>query len=563
MVLAVLLSVGLAGAQTFEDLRAPPADAWPQHGRTPDAQRFSPLDQIHAGNVARLRLAWARELGHDGPAQGNPAVWDGVLYVSTSSGVVALDGVDGAVRWEYDGTMAIGDPPVLSPRAPRGSPVVFDGTVFATLREPVVVALDAADGSERWRTEVGTAGLAEGFSSGPLFAHGRIIVGPTGADYGGAPGRIVALDAATGSIEWTFDVVPTDEHDPAFSTWQPVAPSWATGVGGASAWNVGAYDVESNTVVYGTGQPSPWHRGDHRRRNDGAPSADLYSSSFVALDVEDGSLRWYHQVVPGDEWEYDQHTVPVIVDAVIAGRERRVSVLATTTGFIVLHDMHDGSFISGHQVFDGANVHVGYDADGASIIDASMRALDERDATSVCPGMRWAHVAPGAYSPLTGLLYRPNDTVCVQKGLRPPLGGDGMGPVETFWLNAEPRRPDDYFDRWGALSAIDPRSGATIWEYSTPYPHDAGVLATAGHLVFSGFADRTFRAFDARTGDVLWEQALTAHVEGSPITYAIDGVQYVAVLVGHARGVAPLPASGLPPSVAGPPTLFVFTLDVE
>lgn len=561
VVLVGAMLVGVAAAQSLDDLRAPPPESWPQHGRTPEAQRYSPLTAIDSSNVSSLRLVWVHELGHDGPAQGNPAVWGDTMFVSTPSGVIALDAANGDIRWRFEDEVVRDDPPVLAPRAPRGSPVVFDGHVFATLREPVVVALDADDGRLVWRTEVGAAGLAEGFSSNPLFADGLLIVGPTGADYGGSPGRIVALDATTGAVRWTFKVVPDDEEDPAYATWQPVGPSWARGVGGASAWNVGAYDPDSEIVVFGTGQPLPWHRDDHRRRNDGPPSRDLYSSSFVAVDVETGALRWFHQVVPGDEWEFDQHTVPIIVGSGVAdGADDRVALLATTTGFVVRVEASTGRYLGAHQLFDAGNVHIGYDDAGEAVIDDTMRYLSDRAPTGVCPGTRWAHVAPGAFSPRTGLLYRPNDTVCVQRGLRPTLTGDAGGVLDAFWLHAEPRSPSDYFHRWGALSAIDPRSGVIVWEFTSPYPHDAGVLVTAGDLVFSVFADRTFRAFDAGSGAVLWEQLLTSHGEGSPITYAVQGRQYVAVLVGHERGVAALPASGLPMSAPGRPTLFVFAL---
>ena len=563
-VLLAVTAVALASAQGADTLRAPPAEAWLQHGRTGDAQRFSPLDQVDRDTVADLRLVWSVELGHGGSVQGSPSVWGRTMVVSIPDGLLALDAVSGDVLWRYEAAVAAGPGAVVLPereRAPRGAPVLRDALAYTVLREPIVVAVDLATGEERWRTHIGIEGLAEGFSSNPIATADAIVVGPTNADFGAAPGRIVALDPHDGEVRWTFFVVPQDESDPGFATWQPMPPSWRWGIGGASAWNLGAYDPQSDTVIYGTGQPTPTERLDQRRRNDGPASADHYSSGFVALDASDGSLRWFHQVVPGDEWEYDQHTVPVIADVDIDGAQRRVALLATTTGFVVVVDVLDGTFLDAHRLAPDTTVHLGYERDGTPVIDDAMRHLGERSAAQVCPGSRWAHVAPGAFSPGTGLLYRPNDTACERQGVRPTVVGADVDALGDVWLQSRPRLPDDYYDRWGALSAIDPVSGEVVWEFDSAYPHDAGVLATAGGLVFSAFADRVFRAFDAESGEVLFEQVLTAHGEGSPISYAVDGVQYVAVLVGHDSGVEGLPGAGLPRSVAGPAVLFVFALD--
>jgi len=554
--------MALASAQDAAALLAPPADGWLQYGRTGEAQRFSPLDQIDRDSVSDLRLVWSVELGHGGRVQGSPAVWGRTMVVSIPDGLLALDAVTGAELWRYQSGVPAGPGAIVLPeRAPRGAPVLRDGLAYTVLREPIVVAVDLENGQERWRTSIGLEGLAEGFSSNPIATADAIVVGPTNADFGAAPGRVVALDPHDGRVRWTFFVVPQDERDPAFATWQPMAPSWRWGIGGASAWNVGAYDPLSDTVIYGTGQPTPTERLDQRRRNDGPASTDHYSSGFVALDASDGSLRWFHQVVPGDEWEYDQHTVPVIADVDVGGAVRRVALLATTTGFVVVVDVLDGTFLAAHRLAPETTVHLGYERDGTSVIDDAMRHLGERSATRVCPGSRWAHVAPGAFSPQTGLLYRPNDTVCERQGVRPTVVGADADALGGVWLQSRPRLAEDYYERWGALSAIDPVTGSVAWEFTSAYPHDAGVLATAGGLVFSAFADRVFRAFDARTGEVLFEQVLTAHGEGSPISYAVDGVQYVAVLVGHDSGVEALPDVGLPRSVAGPAVLFVFALD--
>lgn len=571
--LAVLLtaaatSVGALALAQLDPaaLRAPPEASWPQHGRDPAATHYSPLDQVDRANVADLRLAWVAELGFTGRVQGAPAVWGDGLYVSTEDGVRAFDATNGASRWEYvedrnDRTSA-----GLPRQAPRGGPVVVPDhaggavVVVALPSAPVVVALDAADGALRWRTDVGDPDFAEALRTNPILAGDVLVVGPTGADLSPVPGRLVGLRVEDGAVAWSFDLVPVREDDPVRGTWSPRPPGRSFGVGGGSGWNAGAFDVVTGTVIYGTGQPVPSDRLDPRRSDgDGPVSPDLYTASFVALDAATGALRWFHQVVPGDEWAYDQHTVPIVADLTVEGEPRRVAILATTTGFVVVIDVATGEFLTAHAMVDGATVHLGYEDDGTPIIDAAMRRTSDDQVLRVCPGSRWANVAPGAFSPRTGLLYRPNDLACVQQGAG-TTPDDWQPGARPTWLLSEARGQDDLFARWGALTAIDPATGAVAWSFDVAYPHDAGALATGGDLVFAAFPDRLFRAFDAATGEVLWSQVLTAHADGAPITYAVGDVQYVAVLAGRDTSVASLPESGLPPTVTGPATLFVFAL---
>ena len=565
--LAVALALGATVGQLDPlALLAPPDAAWPQHGRDPSATRFSPLDQIDRTNVARLQVAWAVDLGFDGRVQGAPAVWGDALFVSTRDGVAAFGAADGTARWSYVEDEGPRTGSGLPRQAPRGSPIVVPdasggaAVVVSLPSDPVVVALDAASGEVRWRTVVGDPDYAEALRTNPILAGDVLVVGPTGADLSPVPGRLVALRLTDGSPAWTFDLVPVREDDPARASWSPTPPGRMFGVGGGSGWNAGAYDPQTGTVIYGTGQPVPSDRLDPRRDDgDGPVSRDLYTASFVALDAATGALRWFHQVVPGDEWAYDQHTVPIVVDLELDGGPRRVAVLATTTGFVVLIDVATGAFVAAHAMVDGATVHLGYAADGTPVLNEAMRRTSPDQVLQVCPGSRWANVAPGAFSPRTGLLYRPNDLACVQQGAG-TTPDDWQPGARPTWLLAEARGVDDHYERWGALTAIDPATGAVAWSFDLPYPHDAGALATAGDLVFSAFADRLFRAFDARTGEVLWAQALTAHADSAPITYAVDGVQYVAVLAGRDTGAPSLPAAGLPPTLTGPATLFAFAL---
>lgn len=562
---AVALGVAMAQPQPGA-LVTPPAASWPQLGHDPSGTRYSPLDAIDTGNVSGLRVAWVASLGFTGRVQGAPAAWGDALFVVTEQGVVAFGARDGTQRWTYVEEPGNRTRSGLPRLAPRGSPVVVPDAaggaqVYAALpNAAAIVALDATSGAVVWRTDVGNPDYAEALRTNPILAGEVLVVGQTGADLSPVPGRLVALRPADGTVAWTFDLVPVREDDPARASWAPSPPGRMYGVGGGSGWNAGAYDPTTGTVIYGTGQPIPSDRLDPRRNDGSGPvSHDLYTASFVALDAATGALRWFHQVVPGDEWGYDQHTVPIVADVTIDGTPRRVAILATTTGFVVLIDVATGAFVRAHAMVDGATVHLGYEPDGTPILDEGMRRTSEDQLLRVCPGSRWASIAPGAYSPLTGLLYRPNDLACVQQGAG-TTPDDWQPGARPTWLLAEARAESDYYERWGGLTAIDPATGRVAWSFDVPYPHDAGALVTAGGLVFSAFADRLFRAFDAASGEVLWSQVLPAHSDAAPITYAVDGVQYVAVMAGRDTAAPSLPASGLPESVTGPATLFVFAL---
>ncbi len=540
MILALVAALaGMAFAQTDEDMINPPAGEWPQFGRDATAHRFSPLDQINTENVADLQLAWVRDLGFRQTVQGTPTFWNGLMYVSTQTGVMALDGTNGTTVWEYSSP---NEGEVISDSAPRGGPLVYDGKVFANLRYGATVALDAATGEEIWKVQVTNEALNEGFSTNPIWADGKIVTAPTGADFGGAPGTVHALSAEDGEILWTFNIVPTGPEDPAWETWNN-PPSWEAGIGGASAWNAGAYDPESGIIVWGTGQPTPWDRVDPRRADpEGEITDDLYTASWIALDADTGELQWYRQAVPADEWDYDQHQVPTFATVDWNGEERRVAIMGSSTGYIFVVDANTGEYLANHPAFttvtEGAEytIVLGYDENGRGIIsDEARQANQDFEETfefyPMCPGLRWAHIAPPAYSPETGLYYRPNNTECLDTGAA--TLPDDWEPGQRAWYSENgPERPELWFDRVGGLSAFDPVTGEAVWEFTYDYGYDAGPVATGGGLVFSAFTDRMIRAFDAATGEVLWSHILSTGSNAGTITYEVDGEQYVAAMVG-------------------------------
>lgn len=572
---SVVSLASLAIAQTWEDLVNPPPGEWPQLARDVARHAYSPLDQITRDNVGQMQLVWARDLGFRAAArpshiEGEPVVWDGIMYVSTNTGLLALDARTGDALWEYsrpvEEVMPEGFQPfdagrtAMTNSAPRGAPVVYDGKVFFNTRYGLVVAVDAKTGEEVWTAQVTNPELSEGFTTNPIIADGKLVLGPNGGDYGGAPGRIISVDTENGEILWTFNTVPLDPGDPAFATWNN-PPDWEAGIGGGSAWNAGAYDPVTRTVVYGTGQPIPWDRIDPRRADDGEVTSDLYTASFVGLDVDTGELKWYHQVVPGDEWDYDQLTVPMFADLDVDGEAIRAALLATTTGYVVILDADTGEFIRAHQIHPEPTVHIGYTEDGQPIIDDSKRMNQEGMFNRVCPGLRWAGIAPAALSESTGLLYRPNNINC--SNYAAATIPDDWEPGQTAFRSENGPKTDDFWfeGREGGISAINPVTGEVVWEWGTYHPHDAGVVATASDLLFFAARDRKVRAVDATTGEVLWEHAVTSGSQAGTITYAVDGKQYVASLVGISSGSAPQhPDSDEPPSVGGNAAVFVFSL---
>lgn len=564
----------LALAQSDADMINPPASEWPQLGRDSIQTRYSPLDQINRDNVGSLQLAWVRDMGYRQSFQGSPSVWNGVMYVATQTGVTALDATNGTTLWEFSspnpGT-------VITDSAMRGAPLVYDGTVYIHTRYGALVALDAATGEEQWQTQLTNEPLNEGFTTNPIWANGKIVSSTTGADSGGSPGRIVSVDAEDGEILWTFNVIPTGPDDPAWSTWTN-PPSWEAGIGGASAWNAGAFDPESNVVLWGTGQPTPWDRIDPRRADpEGVVTDDLYTASFVAVDADTGELRWYVQALPGDEWDLDQHHVPTFATVDWDGTERRIAIMGSSTGYIYVVDANTGERLANHPAYTTAvpgaefTIILGYDENNRAIVpqearDANQNFEETFEYFPMCPGLRWAHIAPPAYSPDTGLFYRPNNASCMDYGAQ--TMPDNWQPGErAYFFESGPNRPELWFDRVGALTAFDPITGEVAWEFGHDYGYDAGPVVTAGGLVFSAFTDRTVRAFDAATGDVLWSQIVSTGSNAGTITYAVDGKQYVATIVGKTgfSGAPVIPdynpnIDGLFIPPTGGVTVFVYAL---
>jgi glucose dehydrogenase len=542
-------------------------DSWITYGRDYSNQRFSPLAQIRADNVQRLRPAWIFQGGANATFQATPIVVDGVMYLSLPfNHVVALDAASGKELWRYQHKRRT-DKMCCGP-GNRGVAVAY-GKVFLGTVDARLVALDQKTGAPVWdvplvedtageteRTEqlaaddplrkarvTGSTGV--GASMAPLVYRGKVIIGITGVGYGlhldsdrpGAPlgavvgiagqsqraGFYAAFDASTGRRLWQFDSTRASGWEGEFRTTTPdgaaldrnIAQEKAAATqhrdawkrGGGSAWTTPAVDPQLGLVFLGIGNPSP-QMDDVTR-----PGDNLYTVSLVALDVETGALRWYYQQVPHDMWGYDVASPPLLIEAQHDGASVPAVAQAGKTGWLYVLDRRNGRLLYKSEAFvPQSNLFKRPTAEGVVI------------APGGGGGANWS---PLSYDARTGLVYVPALHMPMRYTVReipatadkPALRYTALEPVDG--------------PRWGTLSAIDTRDRGKIrWQVKTPDPLLGGVLATAGDVLFTGEGSGSFSAFHARTGERLWQFNCGAGVNAPPITYQVGGKQYVAVAAG-------------------------------
>lgn len=480
-----------------------------------DGQRYSTLDQIHAGNVAQLRPAWIFQAAPIGlvasPAtfalEAAPIVVDGVMYLSGWDGYVwALDARSGELLWRYQHAIPL-DVPLCCGNVNRGV-AVARGKVFYSSPNGHLVALDARTGQVVWRATWLDPRAGESSTLAPLVVKDLVIVGSSGAEYG-VRGHIDAFDVQTGRRVWRRYVVPKP-GEPGSETWGDTE-AWQRG--GGSAWITGTYDPQLDTLYWGTSNPSPDFDGR------GRPGDNLYTNSVLALDPDDGSIRWHYQWTPHDVWDYSGVNENILFE--LDGRPLLAHF--DRNGYLFILDRRDGQRV--HVAQFGERVTWGR-------IDASTgRVSDRRQPTPegayICPGpagaKEWTH---GAFSPQTGLLYTPVIDLCGLYKLRHQPFAEGMMYMGGDFIV----RPED--SRGGHVKAFDPRTGRQVWSTKFPHPMVSSLLTTAGGLVFAGEPNGDFNALDARTGAVLWKFRTGSGIHSNPVTYSVDGKQYVAVPTG-------------------------------
>jgi len=521
----------VANAKTTKD--------WPSYGLDYAETRFSKLDQINADNVKSLGLQWSYNLKSERGVEATPLVVDGIMYVTASWSVVhAIDVRSGKPLWTYD-------PGVDRSKGYRGccdvvnrGVALYKGKVFVGAYDGRLVALDAATGSKVWETDT----LLDHehsytITGAPRVFNGKVVIGNGGAEYG-ARGYVTAYDAETGKQAWRWFTVPGDPSKPfedesmekAAKTWDPAGKWWVNG-GGGTAWDTITFDPDLNMIYVGTGNGSPWNR--HLRSPSGGDN--LYLASLVALNADTGKYVWHYQETPGDNWDYTSTQPMILADLTIEGKPRKVILHAPKNGFFFVVDRTDGKFISAKNFVD-VNWATGYDANGRPIEVPEARSADK--SFDSIPGPYGAHNwHPMSFNPQTGLVYLPAQGVPVnltgekaltQNKMEPFKFGSTTGWNVGFSLNATPPKNLPF----GRLVAWDPVQQKEAWRADYVSPWNGGTLTTAGNLVFQGTADGRFIAYNAKTGEKLWESPLGTGAVAAPATYMVDGVQYVSIAVG-------------------------------
>ncbi len=486
---------------------------WLMYSGTLDSQHFSGLDQIHNRNVGELELKWAYQIPQLDRAETVPLVVDGVMFITEApSNVVAVDAATGRQYWRYNHELP-DDLRICCGRNNRGVAILGETLYMSTL-DARLVAIDARTGNLVWNTEV--ADYRSGYSktAAPLIVKDKVVTGIAGGEFG-IRGFIDSYDATTGDLDWRADTIPGPDH-PDNQTW--AGESWRTG--GSASWITGAYDPDLDLVYWGTGNPGPDWNGDVRMGD------NLYSDSAMALNMETGGLEWYFQFTPHDVHDWDAIQVPILADLRMGGETRKVMMWANRNAFYYTLDRVTGEFLVG-KPFAKQTWAEGLDSNGRPIRVPDTFPTPEGTLVSppVGGGTNW--FSP-AYSPRTELFYvqaydgedvfykRDEDYV---EGDR-YTGGGGQRPLPT----------DAY---QSAIRAIDPKTGDIRWEFQIQPRSTAGIMATAGDLVFSGSIDGYFYALDAVSGEELWHIAVGSRVHSSPMSFAVDGTQYVTIAAGN------------------------------
>jgi alcohol dehydrogenase (cytochrome c) len=475
--------------------------------------RYSLLDQLHPGNVAALKLKWVYQATEMHKVETTPLVADGIMYLSEPpSHVSALDTRTGRVLWKYRRTMPL-DVHVCCGQVNRGvaalGDLIFIGTIDAHL-----IALDARTGTVRW--DVTVADYKQGYSltAAPLAVKDKIVLGMAGGEYG-VRGFIDAYDARTGKRAWRFKTVP-EPGERGNETWD--GDSWKTG--SATTWVTGSYDPDQNLVYWGTGNPGPDWNGLARKGD------NLFSDCLVALDADSGKLKWHFQFTPHDDHDWDSVQVPVLIDADFRGQRRKMVLFANRNGYYYVLDRVSGQYLASKEL-SKQTWNKG--------IDDSGRPMPLPGSSPSAAGTVVYPAVPGStnwyspsFSPKHNLFY-----VAVREEGGIYFEGEAEYKAGSLF-NAGGFRSVPSEQGWGAVRALKPQTGEVQWEFKLQTPPWAGVMSTAGGLVFGGTTQGEFFALDASSGKSLWHFESGGDVHSNPISYLSGGKQQVAIAAGHA-----------------------------
>ena len=550
-------------------------EEWLSYGVTPGETRYSPLKLIDTGNVSRLGLAWTYDVGEGGgPQEATPLEWNGTVYGITNWSIVfAVDARTGREKWRWD--------PQVNQDAVRlkiccgvvnRGIAIYNGKIIVPVIDGRLIALDAVTGKPVWESRVEYPQHDYTITVAPRIAKGKVIVGVAGSEFP-VRGFFDAYDAETGKFAWRFYTVPGDPAKgfeseamrKAAATWS--GDWWKLG-GGGSIWDGIAYDPEADLVYVGTGNGGPWPEA--LRKSEGKDN--LYVCSIVAVKPETGELKWYFQMVPGDEWDYDGVQQLMIADVTIQGQLRKVIMQANKNGFYYVLDRFTGKFISG-QPFAKVTWAKGLNEETGRPI-FNKESYYGAEASTITPGTGGAHNwAPMSFNPATGLVYIPTtpdssrtfavDPKFEYKPGRANIGvyarGIGPQPKIPTPLAIGPDRPDN---PRSVLVAWDPVTQKESWHAPGGGGIGGGTVTTAGNLVFQVLNEGILRAYSADKGEKLLEiQTNMRAGMGPPITYMLDGKQYVSFMGGTGVVVATSAPTAPDNTHTVKPKLLTFVLD--
>lgn len=486
---------------------------WLMYGGDYKSQRFSRLTQINRENVHLLKPVWMYQLNPPTqPIEASPVVVDGVMYITVPLGTVtALDARLGTKIWSWSARLPQRMYTIGVHRSNRGV-AVYENTVYVGTLDAHLVALDAITGAVKWTVHVDENDKGYSITGAPRVLDGKVIVGVSGGDVG-IRGYLDAYDAKTGKRLWRLFTIP-GPGDPGWDTWG----GDMSGKGGASTWGTGSYDPELNVLYWTTGNPAPDYNG-HNREGD-----NLYSDSILAIDPDTGTMKWYFQFTPHDTHDWDSIQVPLLFDATIDGKPRRLVAQANRNGFYYVLDRVTGKFVAGVP-FVKETWAKGLDENGRPIMMPNTEPTPEGNL--VYPdGHGGTNFNSPSYSPVTKLFYvsaRETGAYTVSGAPKvnfPDFGGGGRIDL-----------PGD--QTYGAIRALEATTGKMKWQYKMLGPAEVSTLATAGGLVLSVSDEGNFFALDAETGKLLWEFTIGGTAaESNPITYEVDGKQYVITASG-------------------------------
>ena len=497
-----------------EDLTARPVAAnWTSYNGDYTGSRFSSLHEINTANVAQLHAAWVFHPGNSERLEATPVVIRGMMYVTSANDVFALDARTGRVVWHYQRALSSGLLDDAAAHKSRGV-AVWNHFVYSETDDAHLLCLDARSGSLLWDIEYADKTKHYGATSAPLIVKDAVLVGTSGGD-SGVRGFVAAYDASTGKLKWRLWTIP-GPGEFGSSSW----PGDSYLHGGGTTWMPGTYDPELDTVYWTTSNAAPDYVGDSR------PGDDLYTACVLAIDPNTGKIKWYFQFTPHDLYDYDANETPVLVDAEENGTLRHLLVQANRNGFLYVLDRTTGKFLRATPFVEKLNWAKGVDAAGRPILSGR---IPTADGTYICPGVVGAtNWFSPSYNPNTGLFYVMALEACNLYFAAPRKFIKG----ETYYNTGTKTRPGEHGQK--ILLALSIADGKTAWRYPQVGRADSsgGTLTTDGGLLFFADDAGSLEAVEASSGHPLWHFNTGQPIHASPMSYAVNGVQYVAISAG-------------------------------